>query len=142
MPDQSSITRRAVVRALPMFGAAAAVPLNISASAEAGVLDHPDAALLQLSEELDRAWDAEQAVFAVWRNVCSNEADENTDAAAAVSSGIVEQIGETPATTLDGLRVKAKAVLWCHCGELESLDGDDATTDIRLADSILRDLTT
>ena len=45
------------------------------------------------------------------------------------------------ATTLEGLQVKALAVLRCHSGETE-LDFADAnsTTDLRLARSIVLDL--
>ena len=57
----------------------------------------------------------------------------------AASGAIVEQIEGCTATTIDGLRVKALAVLWCHGWNLEELT-DHQTTDIRLAQSILRDL--
>jgi hypothetical protein len=49
---------------------------------------------------------------------------------------------ETTATTLAGLRVKALAISWCHCGEKfdeESFAGD-YTTDTRIICSLLNNL--
>jgi hypothetical protein len=52
-------------------------------------------------------------------------------------SPIVDRVLAAPASTLAGLRVRARAAAWCHDGvEAES---DDAT-DARLAWSIVRDL--
>jgi hypothetical protein len=48
-------------------------------------------------------------------------------------------IEQCVATKLDGLRVKAIAVLWCHGGDMDFKFGEE-TTDARLAQSIVRDL--
>jgi len=50
---------------------------------------------------------------------------------------IVHQIEPQNATTLDGLRVKARAALWYFGEDLAEFDGP---TDMRLVASILRDL--
>jgi hypothetical protein len=64
-----------------------------------------DAELLRLGAELDRLWDAEKAIA---------ELEEKTDAdfraARDRTRQVVEKIAAIPATTLTGLRVKAKAV--------------------------------
>ena len=66
-----------------------------------------EAELLRLSAELDRLWDAEKAIA---------ELEEKTDAdfreARDRTCQVVEKIAAIPATTLAGLRVKAKAVTW------------------------------
>ena len=72
-------------------------PANITGEAE----------LLRLGAELDRLWDAEKAIA---------ELEEKTDAdfreARDRTCQAVEKIAAIPATTLTGLRVKAKAVTW------------------------------
>jgi hypothetical protein len=51
----------------------------------------------------------------------------------------VEKIESLPATTLDGLRIKAQAVQAIYYdGVIEF--GDDATADLRIAASVLRNL--
>jgi hypothetical protein len=51
---------------------------------------------------------------------------------------IEAEIVATPATTIDGFRVKARAACWALLGDLGS--GDQSTTDKRMALSIVRDL--
>ena len=51
---------------------------------------------------------------------------------------ILTEIIATPATTMDGLCVKARVTCWARLGDL---DGDEqSTTDDRIALSIIRDL--
>lgn len=53
--------------------------------------------------------------------------------------GLVEaRIIGTSASTVEGLRVKARAACWALLGDLQS--GDQSTTDKRMALSIVRDL--
>jgi hypothetical protein len=51
---------------------------------------------------------------------------------------IEAQIIATPATTIEGLRVKARAACWALLGDLDS--GDQSSTDKSMARSIVRDL--
>jgi hypothetical protein len=56
-------------------------------------------------------------------------------------AAIVERIAASPAVTIEGLRVKAKALSWCHAFEpidLTAQFGD--TADVRVITSIVRDL--
>jgi hypothetical protein len=69
----------------------------------------------------------------------------STVSAAADKVGeVVDRIIPLPATTIDGLRVKARALWWCYGFDFEAVtdtspDGH-CTTDVLVADSILRDL--
>lgn len=67
------------------------------------------------------------------------EADKRAEKANRETSEIVSQIEDSRATTLAGLMVKAKAIHWCHSGDLD-FDGEDYATDSRLMHSIVRDL--
>jgi hypothetical protein len=52
--------------------------------------------------------------------------------------GIERQILATPATTIEGLRVKARVACWALLGDLDAVD--QSTTDKRMMASILCDL--
>lgn len=64
------------------------------------------------------------------------------EAANDASSTVVRQIEQLPAHTLEGLRVKARAVMWRWQWEkFETLSlTEQQSTDIRLAQAIVRDL--
>ncbi len=113
--------------ALPVTGAVAA-----GLPAETG-----DETLLRLGDELDRAWAREKALI-YDDGKCGNGYDATYD----VSSAIVDQIEKQQAHTLEGLRVKARAVMWCQqWGKFEPFSlGEQQTTDIRLSEAIIRDL--
>jgi hypothetical protein len=54
---------------------------------------------------------------------------------------IVDKIIAAPATTIEGLRVKAQALRWCYAFEPIELTRDlGETTDVRVLASIARDL--
>jgi hypothetical protein len=53
-------------------------------------------------------------------------------------SRVEAQIVATPATTIEGLCVKARAACWALLGDLDS--NEQSTTDKRMAHSIVRDL--
>jgi hypothetical protein len=110
-----------------LAGIAAAIPATPSV---ASIQPHADAELLRLSEQLKAAWAVEEACVVA----------SDFDVAAEKSRQIVEQIERCTATTLGGFRVKALAVQWCWQGEPDIQFGEDQTTDVRLAQSILRDL--
>jgi hypothetical protein len=104
------------------------------------VTDQGDAALLSLGEKLRAAWANEVAIMDMLADDQSLDADETYEAANAVCSELVEQIETLPARTLEGMKVKALAVSWCHSGAEWKQLTQGRTTDIRLAESILRDI--
>jgi hypothetical protein len=69
-----------------------------------------DETLLCLGEELDRAWERERKLIREENEHC----DDGYNAARDASSTIVSQIEKHKAHTLEGFRVKARAVMWCH----------------------------
>lgn len=88
-----------------------------------------DALLLSLGAELDQAIAAEEAAD-----------DDDFRAAAEISRTIVRQIMPIPATSLEGLRVKAKAYRWAHPDEFDDAIEPDQYTDTGIARSIVKDL--
>lgn len=91
-----------------------------------------DAKLIALGERLKAAWAVEREALA--RN-CSTE---EGDAVNLACSEIADQIEKTPATTVEGLKVKASAIMWC-CGNEPFAEPYD-TTDKRIVMSLLSDL--
>jgi hypothetical protein len=116
---------------------AAAMSVGAIASAVAlpaamvGLDDH----LLALGRLFEVAWATENESFKV------ELSDADAEAAMAPARSIVHQIENIPARTLEGLKVKVRAIAWCHGGEEVCIleDPDDAT-DVRIAGSIVRDL--
>ncbi len=127
MDRRSFIAASAV---LPVAGVAAASLPAKTASA--------DETLLHLGDELDRAWAHEKAL------IDSETWGDTYETAYEASRAVVSQIEQQQAHTLEGLRVKARAVMWCHQGG--EMDGEpfslteNQTTDVRLAESIVLDL--
>ncbi|WP_294534280.1 hypothetical protein [uncultured Rhodoblastus sp.] len=107
-------------------GSAATVFGAITAAASSD----SDAALIALGRELEEAWDQENKIN-------DSSSDEDVVAACGATSAVVERIEAIPARTLEGFKVKARAVSWCHCGDFE---GFGTTTDERIAARIIRDL--
>src|SRR3712207_4080015 len=125
------------------FMQTAAATLTVSATLAAPTLAHadahPDAELLRLGEELDRSWRAQRATEAAWNREGYHASDEEVDALVDETGRIVEQIMKQPATTLEGLKVKARAVSWCADGYLSKPE-DHETLDVRLAMSMVYNL--
>ena len=106
-----------------LLGGAAVLAAAPVASAAVPTQAHPDADLLRLCVDLavaigreDAAW-ADVDAFATsdhdddpYRVLASERTDDVGD--------IVKLIGEVPATTLDGLLVKLRAILWCQSGDV------------------------
>jgi len=89
-------------------------------------------------EDLRRAWALQNSLDT---SLTDEEFDAGKcDAAIKACCAIAEQIEQCHATTIDGLRVKAAAILWCHSGEMKIELSPEQTTDVRLAQSMLRDL--
>jgi hypothetical protein len=122
-----SATRRTVISALAgvaMVGPAPAAILD----------DSPDAELLDLGARLEAAWTDERLAH-------EGPDAELSDDAYHRSAAVARRILAVRAYTLDGLRVKARAVAWCHDGDPVDLGlGEHRTTDLRLTHSILADL--
>jgi hypothetical protein len=95
-----------------LAGFAAASAVTVPAVAIAG--DHPDAKLLRLGQEMEAAWAGERATRARMKGQDSDEADEITEAAMEAVSEVVGRIEGLQATTLEGLQVKARTLLWCY----------------------------
>ncbi|WP_191060998.1 hypothetical protein [Geminicoccus harenae] len=112
-----------------------------AASASAGQPHHPDAELLRLGRELERAWAEERAAHAATEGTFTHEADEYTDPFVELSSDVVRKIEAIPALTVDGLLVKVRAIQWCRDGDqFEQDEYKHLSTDARLAHSIANDL--
>lgn len=102
---------------------------------------NPDADLIELDEMLSIAQANCDETFE--RNGRDEATAGESDAAYRLASLVVDKIEGTPAKTLQGLRVKAKAVMWCHGKPWDRNKvqlTDDPTTDMRLAQSIVHDL--
>ncbi|HEY8126157.1 MAG TPA: hypothetical protein VIF88_12155 [Methylocystis sp.] len=134
---KAQISRRAVTSGLAL---ASLAPLPTRADEI-----HCDAELIELDAALARAWKLQDQVEG--QGLPGERRDVDLEAAMASTRAIVESILAARAQTLDGLRAKCRALLWCHSGEFEGLapaPGEtfivSRTTDLQLRDSILRDL--
>lgn len=100
-----------------------------------------DEELLGLAAEMDAAWTRERAIFAAELGANSRESDERTDAAALFTGAIVDRMKNKRATTLAGLKAKARGVAWAFDGApLPDFVFHEGTTAGCLAYSIVRDL--
>jgi hypothetical protein len=89
------------------------------------MLQKTDGSLLELGAQLEQAW--------------SDQRRCDTKKAYEAVARIVRKIEASPAHSLEGLRVKARAIAWCHAGEPISF-GSNPTMDVRLALSIVDNL--
>jgi hypothetical protein len=94
-----------------------------------------DAQLIQLGDELEIAWADE-------RRICQDETSSDAKVARACDrvASIVDKIEATQASSIEGLRVKARAIAWCHGDKAPIALTDKQTTDVRLAQAIIADL--
>jgi hypothetical protein len=88
-----------------------------------------DAALLTLGAKLEAAWAAE-------RRADKFGSDDEIATASNAVLAVIAEIEAAPATTLEGLRVKARAILCCHSGAYDGVTAGK-TTDHRLAEQII-----
>ncbi len=125
----SNLTRRTAL------AGAAALPL-LPAGALAAE-SSADAELLRLGAELDRAW-ARERTLTYDDGACHDGYEAANDASSVVGRHIEQQ----QAHTLEGLRVKARSVMWCHqWGKFEPFNrAEQRTTDVRLVEAIVLDL--
>ncbi|WP_374308241.1 hypothetical protein [Methylocella sp.] len=103
---------------------------------------HPDAELIRLGAMLDEASRKTIALEAELHDDHSGGDRANFDAALDAASAIVDQIERLSATTVAGLKAKARAIAWCRDDDPFDDDfvGGRGTTDMRLAASVLRDV--
>ena len=122
MRTTARLSRRSILGSLAVSPVLASPTLTTEASAGAH--------LLALARQFDAL--AAQIDYAI-----ENGSDIAQDILYQFSH-IEAEIVATPATTIDGLRVKARAACWALLGDLDS--ADQSTTDKRMALSIVRDL--
>ena len=147
----TTTTRRTILAGL---AAAPVAGLPAIAGAVAG-----DATLLELGKQLDAAWAHQNCAYSLIPDSDDNAvvevAEQVANEAADRTSEIVDAIIDEKATTFDGLKVKARALSWCHAGDFDGIadcvgnvwwndEGkvvkEKPTTDMLIADSILFDL--
>jgi hypothetical protein len=125
-----TLSRRAALGALASLPALAIAPAAVLASTD------PISPLQGLGIELERLWKIESAMFAR-EDLSDAEVSQCTEA----TSGVVNRILAVPAKTIGDFKVKARALAWCYGGDEIDLDAPaNATTDIKLARSIIHDL--
>ena len=94
----------------------------------------------ELAKRFEEAWAAEKAAEHTLKAAQTPADEKPWDDAYAVTQKVVNEIEAMQATTLDGLRLKARAVQWCYGTDVIDLRCDQDTTDLRLATSIVEDL--
>jgi hypothetical protein len=87
---------------------------------------HLDARLLEDGEALEIAWGYEIAMLIVKKRLRTPEAEAVANEARAAAALVVRRIEAANALTLDGLKVKARAILWTRNGEPLGADLPDA----------------
>lgn len=100
----------------------------------AAAIAHPTNDIKTLSDEFEAAWAAMDRFF---ENVPSGSTDEDYDRMFRPVSDLAKRISDMKMTTIDGLRLKARALQWCN-EEFDFMDGQ--TTDERLAYGLVQDL--
>jgi hypothetical protein len=102
-----NLNRRSALAKLGL-GLAATISLG-AASAMAAPTMHPDADLVRLGDKLDAAW--REMACAVSEREVENEESEAEEAILKEICGLEAAIYKIPATSLAGIRVKAKLAL-------------------------------
>ena len=103
-------------------------------------LRQSDVELKHLGAELEDAIAAEKAIEAAYNAGQYEDEDVALDAAYANTHAIIDQIVAIPASTIEGLRIKARAIQWCYHDDPVDLVVDQNTTDLRIANSLIADL--
>ncbi len=77
-----------------------------------------DAKLLELGKQIEAAWAHQNCAYSLIPDSDDNAvvevAEQVAHEAADCIGEIVDAIIETKATTFDGLKIKARALSWCH----------------------------
>jgi len=103
-------------------------------------LKQSDVELKHLGGELEDAIAAEKAIEAAYNAGQYEDEDVALDATYASTHAIIDQIVAIPASTIEGLRIKARAIQWCYHDDPVDLVVDQNTTDLRIANSLIADL--
>lgn len=112
------------------------VVLAATSQTSISVAETPDRIIIDLARAFEAAYAAQEAA----RAVCRETGDWTAwEAAFARTESIVDLIEEETATTLEGLRAKARCIQWCFGDEPVDLAVQD-TTDARLATQIVNAL--
>jgi len=132
------ITRRSLISGTAAVASTGTAVLLPSLPVLAGT-GGDDAKLMQPYDDLRRAWALQNSL-----DVTLTDEEFETgklDAAMNACGVIVDQIEQCHATTIEGLRAKALAFLWCHGGDITLKEFTyEQTTDVRLIKSIVHDL--
>lgn len=94
----------------------------------------------ELTKRFDEAWAAEMAVQHVLTTAQTPADEEPWEKANLATQKVVDEIEAFHATTVEGFRLKARAIQWCQADEEVDLRCDQDTTNLRLANSLVRDL--
>jgi hypothetical protein len=86
---------------------------------------YSDAKLVREREALESAWRYEVAALMVMKRLNTVEAAAIAKAARAATAMVVKRIETARAMTLEGLNVKARAILWRRHGEPLEADARD-----------------
>lgn len=121
-------SRRHVLKSIVGMAAASSVAATSPAIA--------DDRLLRLGAEMKELWTWERQVYNIKKSDAKLEAE--WDILFDRLGVIAKSISKQPATTLEGFKIKAQAISWCHSGE--TVDLGDGTTDILIANGIIADL--
>jgi hypothetical protein len=127
--DSNITSRRDFLVAAGIASAAIVTPLAVVAGSP--VAADP---IAMLAAEFEAAWAASDEFF---RNTPSGATNEDYERMFRPVGDLANRIADMKATTLDGLRLKARALMWCD-EEVGFMDGN--TTDERLARGIVHDL--
>ncbi len=87
-----------------------------------------DAKLFEEGEALEVAWAYEVATLIAMKRLKTPEAAAVAKAARAASARVASRIETTKAMTLDGLKVKARAILWRRYGVPFGADAPNGQT--------------
>ena len=91
---------------------------------------HLDFRLLRERAALEKAWLVEVTALIRQKRVGTAEAEAAAETARAATAVVVRRIDALKASTLDGLRVKARADLWRRRGEPSANDLVDDEADV------------
>jgi hypothetical protein len=132
MAGQPNITRRVALLGTAALSIAVVAPV-VAAAAHAHAVENT--ALLKAGAEFERLWAIEVAAKPSGSDGDWSRWDEAYEETRSVVHGIVA----IPACSMAGMKIKARAIQWCHGADILDV-GANETTDARLANSLIRDL--
>lgn len=127
--QNKSANRRHVLKSMGGLAAASLLPVS-------SLLALADDRLLSLGAEFEELWAWEKQIASI--KPFTEKLQIEWDGMYVRLSEIAKEIAKLPAKTIEGFRIKARAVSWCHSGEIVNLG--DNTTDILITNGIIADL--